>query len=710
MKKYKTIIVEGERTSPMSITDLFVLSDHISENLISGLGKVISRKSSVESKLASILSQKEAVRQIYMNEDFQAPLHNLYYLDGAIRLTAEDIDEIRNIMVQIVTDENGNERVERNSVGFDAYISDLLNDFAFQKGSELVFRNLNYYFLFHGIKIEAPERTTSINDYVLTDINIEVFCNELLANYNSISQHMMLFSSFFFAYLHAGLSEHKTQFCQEIREAISVDVLNKLQIIASEKTLHSGDKEFDAMYAEQWRKALDALGHLREVVNQYEKDEKPNSFAHMIKFLSTNTVAIERAKIEFGIDIDHIFNKYATKRPVQAMRKILMGLLDAKINILAFFQNFIQIICSDQFLNEDFSGSLVFSQSVVRHIKSVSGKEFDEFKNIQRTLTEDEFSTRLLREIDENVGFYMDTLFDDNYIGCVKLLAGIAPGLPEIWEGRTNRTPIELEGALFGLKALFSLLKTYVSACEVKEKAREAKKTGQGKKFQPSETHIRAWRAALKKLIRLYREENHPVLMVGTAQNALNLIMHKGFIQFRDVLHLMSVNYGGALIGSFAKHTFSRSIRHGRIAVNPGGLVYSIYDVKNANSFSGLTDYPFSRLLRSQSVEPVAKSKFAKRNWLLVFDDNTNSGQTLDDIRLLAEKTEFYSRVDLFPCRASIALQNYKRSMSDNQKLWMIVVAAAIAEKSKLNSKQLRYKEKVGTIIGNRMFKLLTAA
>lgn len=46
-----------------------------------------------------------------------------------------------------------------------------------------------------------------------------------------------------------------------------------------------------------------------------------------------------------------------------------------------------------------------------------------------------------------------------------------------------------------------------------------------------------------KKLIRLHREENHPLVMIKTAQNAYGHIVAHGH-KDDDSLHILSVNYG----------------------------------------------------------------------------------------------------------------------------------------------------------------------
>ncbi len=97
------------------------------------------------------------------------------------------------------------------------------------------------------------------------------------------------------------------------------------------------------------------------------------------------------------------------------------------------------------------------------------------------------------------------------------------------------------------------------------------------------------------------------------------------------------------------------------------------------------------------------------QNWLLIFDDNTNSGQTLDDLRIRAEESGFYGRIDAFACRASRNMVNYKKTMTEEQKLDLVIHSALPSRKTRVNPERKRYKELLGTIVGNRIHKIMNA-
>jgi hypothetical protein len=95
------------------------------------------------------------------------------------------------------------------------------------------------------------------------------------------------------------------------------------------------------------------------------------------------------------------------------------------------------------------------------------------------------------------------------------------------------------------------------------------------------------------------------------------------------------------------------------------------------------------------------------RNWLLIFDDNTNSGETLDNLRIGAKESGFYGRIDTFACRANYNTNSYKCSLTDSEKLDFMIHSAIPSRKAKVNPEGERYKELLGTIVGNRIHKIL---
>lgn len=707
MKKYEVVISENENASALKPLDIFILSDNIFEKSMHNLLKIEKFDIPLEARLSMILAEKNDRKKLY-NILFRDYLFDYFYVDGSIKLTPADIDELRTSMGIVHKNNDGIEKFSPDTAVFDTYMHYLKKDFAYQLGSNIVFRNPKYYFIFKGTEFNLKGKTNSINDLIIEKIDIKLFIESVIEHYNSVLQHLKLFSSYFFSLFHNSLGKSKISFCDEIATLLSMENLAYFENILDTGEIFTGNAAFDIKYRQQWVESLSALEHFRGLVVSYRRDESIESFIHIIRFISMQATMIEHVKIEFGFDLDTVFNKYFLVTAGKGMKKVLLGLLDARINILAFLQNSTQLISSDQFLNPDYAGKLIFSPSDVVYIKKTCGEGFSNFKTLQKSLNDEQVSTQLLRELDEQVSFYMGGLLDDNNIGFIKLMGSLPPGVPELTEGPYKIAPDEISGGTQALLATFDLLDQFVSACEKKEVTRKAKAGSPSTNKQAAKIYEIIVKKAAQKLIRIYREENDPIVMIATAQMAINRIVHKGFDSAVDVLHVMSVNYGGSLIGSFAKHTFSRTIKRGRVLSNLGGVIYSIYDVKNANAFSKLVDYPFAEVVKDETIEKDVKARFERRNWLLAFDDNTNSGQTLDDIKDLARQSGFYGRIDLFPCRAGVKIENYKRSMSPEDILAMIGASPILARKSNLNYAGARYKEKLGTIVGNRLYKNLS--
>ncbi len=106
-------------------------------------------------------------------------------------------------------------------------------------------------------------------------------------------------------------------------------------------------------------------------------------FSHLTEFISEEASLLRYAKTSLGIDIDGMFNAHLKIEVNKSMKKILLGLLDAKINMIAFMQNATQIMCSEQFMNPEYEGSLVLNRDAVRHVKKTCPKEFAAFKQVQ---------------------------------------------------------------------------------------------------------------------------------------------------------------------------------------------------------------------------------------------------------------------------------------------------------------------------------------
>ena len=113
----------------------------------------------------------------------------------------------------------------------------------------------------------------------------------------------------------------------------------------------------------------------------------------LTNFWSVNDFEIDNINIEnFVLDIKkHYLNinksiKYflnSTDINDLSKRKIILWLIDTRINIFSFFENITEIISNENFLNPDYEWSLVFDQDTVKEIR-------DSFWNISFSEIDDE--------------------------------------------------------------------------------------------------------------------------------------------------------------------------------------------------------------------------------------------------------------------------------------------------------------------------------
>lgn len=698
MKNYTFALSDDDYSGPMDFPFAFALSDKLSEIEMYRCVAVKESPLPIERRLQWIEHFKKHVTWILLTEETSPLLREYFHVDGAIKFNEGDRTELQGMFVWF--DKDGNMGKPEDSM-FDTYMMNLINDFTYFRGDELIFRNQNFYFLFPSLTVDTKERFSSINDYRITDIDIQAFTKDFLTHYNTIDQNILLFKDYFHGALWQGLEGHFTEFLAEIRDILDPDKLTHLRSLIDHHS-HTWNAEVDAGYVDQWHRAVDRLEHFRDMVNAFDQHRTPHMFSHLTEFISEEAPLLQYAKVSLSVDIDGVFNKHLKVEVKKSMKKMLLGLLDAKINMLAFMQNATQIMCNEQFMNPEYEGSLVLNADAVRNIRKVCPKEFAAFKELQKKWRESDSHHTLLTMLDAQVGYFIDVLIGNNDISYVKATGELPADLPEIIRWKTDMMREELHGSILILESFFGLMDSYVKAWEAK-----AEKKGKKDTTSQKPAHMLNYETALKKLIRLYREENDPLVMIKTAQNALNVIIQKGYEPKKDVLHLMGVNYGWTLVGLYAKNVFAKTIVNGQVLANSGNIVYSIYDVKNANDFLKLVDYPFSKIIKNDTIDEQAKKNISDKNWLLIFDDNTNSGETLDNLRLSAQQSGFYPHIDVFACRASYNMNNYKKSLKDEEKLDFVIHSAIPARKSKVNPEGGRYKELLGTIVGNRIHKIL---
>lgn len=649
-----------------------------------------------EERFERILKIKDSFSEILQTSEVKALLKNTFNVDGAIKISESEVGELISLPYGAdISPQEAQREIKR-----------ILSSFTYPVARNHVFRGVSYYFMFEGLNVDIKTRFSSVNDYEVNGLDHPVFCKSLIRHYRKINDSMYFVTRHLMHDLWARIPSVKDDLCKELLNKLAPKKLKAFRKKANSGNYFVGHDNTDQFFEQQWEQVLEELDELRRVVDSYRKKGSGFELNQLMLFVAYRSSAIRHAKVVFGIDVDAIFNKYLRLAPSKTYRKLLLGLLDAKINILAFCQNTSQILYGSDFLNTDFPGSLVFRQDTVRNMAAVHPDGFKFFKKSQEIAKGNLRNLSLLAELEEATALYTDVLLNDNSSSYNRLAGRLYSDETFMLPSEYGPCPPELRDPLTLMGHFFDFLNGYCEAFETQQLKKQAKNLSRGKSFRMSETHINARRDAWTKLIRVYREENDPLVMLFTAQHAASVIKRKGFDPMRDVLHTMSVNYGGALVGLYAKHTLSRMIPGGQVVANTGALVYSIYDVKNANSFSKLSDYPYSSIANDATLDQKTKQRLKSENWLLIFDDNTNSGETIDNIRQLAEESDLYGRIDTFTCRANTDVKKFKRSLTKEQLIDIVGVAGLRARKAKIIGVGERYKELIGTIVGHRLFKL----
>lgn len=651
----------------------------------------------VQERIEYLLRGKDNFKELLRDPDVSDLLKKTFHVDGAIKLSEDEVENLASLSYGIdLSKQEGREKIER-----------ILSLCAYRLGRHYVFRGASYYFMFEGADVDMKGPLTSVNDYEVRELNYDQFARNLLAHYNEVSESLHFATRHLQHEIFTKFSSVRDVLCRELLSKLSQKKLRAIRKKANHSNRLLGHQDTDQFYGLQLEEILDDLEGFREMVASYRKTG--SGLEQIIIFVAHGSSTLRNAKLMLGVDVDSVLNRHLKLEPGKPFRKLLLGLLDSKINVLAFHQNASQILYNRDFLNPESQGSLVLNRDTVRNMESICLKEFREFSDAQESARNKEGNLSLLAELENTVAQYMDVLVNDNDASYVRL-AGLLS--PEVWSLKSSpygACPKILYDSTSLMGKFFNFLSLYHKAFELEQQGKQAKSQARGKSFRRSNIHDVAQKNARAKLIRLYREENDPLAMVLTAQQAMNVIVQKGFDPDRDVLHAMSINYGGALVGMYAKHTFSRMVPGGQLSVNTGALIYSIYDLKTKGSFFDLSDYPYSSIANDTTLGHFARKKLKSENWLLVFDDNTNSGETVDNVRRLALDSDHFGRIDTFTCRANPNIEKYKESLTPKQRIDIVGVAGLRLRKAKAAGANERYKELIGTIVGNRLFKILNA-
>ena len=96
-----------------------------------------------------------------------------------------------------------------------------------------------------------------------------------------------------------------------------------------------------------------------------------------------------------------------------------------------------------------------------------------------------------------------------------------------------------------------------------------------------------------------------------------------------------------------------------------------------------MVDYPFNEYVNQFPSDDMQKF-FQAQNHLLIFDDNTSSGRTLNNLHALSSQANVYGKIDVFACRASPELDLYDDNVPIEMRLHLISNAALETRKTRV--------------------------
>ncbi len=684
--------------------------------------RIIGNESiSIEDKVKKVIENKQKIITTIKELD-ENNLLSLFSHDWWIKLTLEDMEEIISSLY-LVSDstENWKQKIE-TPIEEHPFFHSLINDFCYFWANTLNFRNKNYYFLFDSLTISQTTKNTSINDYEIIDINFEDFKKDVYISYNRIDQYLKMFLEFFSWYTNYNIMERYVEFKSDILNIFWKDKIKELRELIENRPNYIENTSFNEKNKQNFLNLIEIIQDFVELVEKikiplnFEKDCHRNFYLQHIdkitKFLAINYVWFNHIKNIFKLDINQIFRKYIYTQVPPSLKKVILWIIDAKINILAFMQNITQILFNKNFFNPNFDWNLVLRKDQIDYIRKIVPKTIEDYRKFHNNITQNFSNNKdLAIELDTNIWYFMDILIWDKPESYIYASLTIEDDLKEI-DKWYSENEIELFAPTFDLlKNLLKQIDEYWKDLDIKRKKaydKEVKKALKHWKDLPwdfeewkSKNYTDAKSNILKKLIRLHREENHPIVMINTAQNAYNQISLNWF-KNTDSLHLLSVNYGWSLVWFFAKHTFER-LAWKSILINLWNIVYSIYDLKNASEFLKIIDYPFVKYMEEYNSDEM-KIFLRWTNHALIFDDNTCSWRTLNNLANLSKQSWYYWKIDIFACRVSQIIDWYDDSVSRNTVLELIKNASLESKKTRVWQVKRNYKELVWTIIWRNLY------
>lgn len=194
MKNYKISVSHPDDKTPMNFNDIFLLGDILSQKEMEMCSCIKEYDDSVDEKVSQIQDVKDGVQKVLQSDEVKDSFREYFHVDGAIKFNEEDLSELESTFVSFG---EGDKVTRKDDAIFEAYMMHLVDDFTYFCSKELIFRNQKYYFLFPSLTVDKKGRFSSINDYVVTGTDIEVFARDFLEHYNIIDQNILLFSTYF---------------------------------------------------------------------------------------------------------------------------------------------------------------------------------------------------------------------------------------------------------------------------------------------------------------------------------------------------------------------------------------------------------------------------------------------------------------------------------------------------------------------------------
>ncbi len=444
------------------------------------------------------------------------------------------------------------------------------------------------------------------------------------------------------------------------------------------------------------------------------------------KFWSINDFHIEDIDVnKFFIDFNNYYESInralllalefaLSDKNNESYHKVILWLQDARINVIAFLQNIIEIITDDNFLNSEYNWKLVFNQKQVIEIESFYAQahqdliyinDFDSFKSSQKKIMNlaaaDSLANSLSREW-------------DNYTKLLLWNTNVLSVMHKELVNWTNYNSMLVINVINTIKVCFDVIKNFDEISWI----------------EPEREKSNYYKLLANKVIRLYREENDPLVMIKTALNSYVWLIKKWFNPEVDNLDIFSVNYGWATIWAYVKPVLDLLFENYGVGINNWNVVYSKYDLQNQNKGLNFYDYPYSAEVKkygsifSSQILAILDNDYEKlfwikkiqsnlnrntvegKNYVVIYDDNAQSWTTLKDLKKILEKEWVYETVLTYACRVNPQVWRISQSYSQEEKLELFNWAWVISKRSPLRFlKWTRYNESLSRVTWRRIFK-----